>query len=196
MFDVIPLYRMNLEVYIGDINKVDTRIATFTHKKGVSNYDLSKEQIKGITKGKKYLLVVKDLTSNIILYTQEVAFSDFEIRDVYYYLGFITIYKTVSKISDLQISDSYGIKFNVTDDLQIIDEKRNELIIVFPQEANPGYYTILYEEKEFGKFFYSYGLDSLNNDFFDIYPISAKNSLIITSFLIIIIFLIFLKLKY
>ena len=42
MCDVIPLYRMNLEVYIGDIKKVDTRIATFTYKKGVSNYDLSK----------------------------------------------------------------------------------------------------------------------------------------------------------
>ena len=42
MIDVILLYTMNLEIYIWDINKVDIRIA-FTHKKGVSNYDLSKE---------------------------------------------------------------------------------------------------------------------------------------------------------
>ncbi len=39
---------------------------------------------------------------------------------------------------------------------------RKELIIVFPEDAFPDYYTILYEEKEFGKFFYSSGFDSLN----------------------------------
>ena len=45
-----------------------------------------------------------------------------------------------------------------------------------------GYYYIYYNGEEFGKFFLVYGLESFNNlNAFNIYPISGKNNVIITS---------------
>ena len=173
---------MDIEVYIAQTNNIDNKIVNFTHEKGVSNHDLSKEKMNLLEKGKEYLLCVKDKNSNTVLYAQKVSFSNFEIDSIYYHTGFIQVYNAVSKISDLTIYDSYGNAFIVDEEFQELDNENHILWITMPNEFFPGYYYIYYNGEEFGKFFLVYGLESFTNlNAFNIYPISGKNNVIITS---------------
>ena len=123
---------MDIEVYIAQTNNINNKIVNFTHEKGVSNHDLSKEKMNLLEKGKEYLLCVKDKNSNTVLYAQKVSFSNFEIDSIYYYTGFIQVYNAVSKISDITIYDSYGYSFDVDEEFQELDNENHILWITMP----------------------------------------------------------------
>ena len=122
-FDVLAfLYKMDLEVYFSSLNDTNLRIVNLIHNKGASNHDLSIEQMKGIEKGINYTLVVNDKITNTILYTQTILISNFDIKEVYYDIGFITIFNTGNKFTDLKLYDSYGNVYEITDEEQRISE--------------------------------------------------------------------------
>ena len=175
--DIIPIYTFSLNVFISDSNL--NPLATFTRKKGVSNYDLKYEDIGILSEG-EYKFVIQEASTKELFYKQDISISNFKFEDSYYLsLGFLKIYNVNHTISDLWIyNDNEEEEFLLLENNQTLDINNKILKLTLPGKISSGYYYVDLDDEVVATIFFS---KDLSDSDFIIYPISGKNNVVIKS---------------
>ena len=148
--------------------------------------------MKNLRIGNIYTLIVYDQTSEQIVYGQDVIFKNITFEKVSFLsLKTIKILNATEKISDLTMVYEYDDEEEAEYEIYIDNQTKvnYDLLINLPEDfIYPGYYYVYYDGADFAKFFLSASLDDVSEYldelylFFDIYPISGKNNVIIKSY--------------
>ncbi len=179
--DIVPKMKINLKVYIADIN--NQPVQYFSYKKGSSLYYLNSEQMKIFTIDANYTFVVIESESGDLLYKNKISFSDFEFENSYYLSNkIITIKNTKEKIDNLVLwkNDSYYTLLEKKS--QFLNKELKTISIPIPSNIidndNAGYYIIKFEYSEIANIFLS---KDISNSTFTISSITGSNNVIIKS---------------
>ena len=172
--EIISLYQqLSLSVYITNENDINLE---FTNNKGTNIYKLSNSQLVNLKENEIFKFIIEDKNSEIILFSKNIQFLSLKVESLFYFPNDkIIIYNSyLHTIDSLSLSNrDITYSFNQS---KFYDGK---LEINYPSKnMNPGFYYLEYEGSVITKLFFS---NYFNQSVIDVYPISAKNNVIIKS---------------